>query len=324
MSVEGLTVRSPDKLILNDISFHLNRNDILGLVGETGSGKSVLIDALGMNSAPGLEDEARELRYILGDRSINLRDFSRDDLQDKIWGRKIAFILSNARSRFNPIMTVGKQFEDILMSNSGMKREEAAARSVEMFKLVQMPDPVRNRNNYPHELSGGMVQRVEIAIALAMSPKFLLMDEPTMGLDVTVQRQTLDLMERLFKNLDTTAVLATRDMGIVANYCTKIAVLYHGQIAEFAEIGQFFKNPQHPYSKYLLDIAFASNNKDIKQRKRVTLAHGVENTMKGCFCVDFCENVDSECQSRRPPVVEREKGHSVRCHKVKTPAGSAK
>ncbi len=323
MIVEGLTVRSPDRTILNDISFQLERNDILGLIGETGSGKSVLIDALGMNTAPGLEGESRTLSYIDGDQTIRLRDFSQDALQDKIWGKKIAFILSNARSRFNPIMTVGAQFEDILMSNSGMKRNEAVERSIEMFKRVQMPDPLRNRGNYPHELSGGMIQRVEIAIALAMSPRFLLMDEPTMGLDVTVQRQTLDLMDGLFKTLKTTAVLATRDMGIVANYCTKIAVLYHGQIAEFAEIKQFFKNPQHPYSKYLLDIAFASNNKNIERRKRVTLAHGAENAMKGCFCTDFCENVGAECMTTRPPVIERERGHSVRCHKVKSKAGSA-
>lgn len=276
LHVEALKVTAGEKQILQGIGFTLQSNDVLGLIGETGAGKSVLIEALGMNLATGLSLSAKELRYQLGGHPVQLHQKTRDELQASIWGKSLTFIPSNARSRFNPIMTVGEQFINILQSNMSISDKEAREKAHEMFMLVHMPDPKRNLDNYPHELSGGMIQRVEIAIALAMRPKFLLADEPTMGLDVTVQRQILDLMEGLFRQTNACVVLATRDLGIAANYCNKIAVLHKGRMVELNTVKEFFKNPQHPYSQYLLDIAFVSNEKNPAQRARFVMAEGEE------------------------------------------------
>lgn len=315
LNVKNLSVKAGNKAILDDISFSLQKNDILGLIGETGSGKTVLIDALGCNSATGLVAKSDEISYDLGEKVVNLPSFTRDALQSSFWGKEIAFILSNARSRFNPILPVGQTFIDILMSNNpGMTKIQAKEKAQEFFKLVQMPDPVNNMNSFPQELSGGMVQRVEIAIALSLAPKFLLMDEPTMGLDVTVQRQILDLMAELVKDIDSTIVIATRDLGIVANYCNKIAVMYNGQIVEFCGVREFFKNPQHPYSKYMLKIAFASNDKELTSSDKIISREALKN-LKGCFCEKACEHACEKCVDVHPDINVFKEGHYVRCHR---------
>lgn len=315
LTVENLNVTAGQKKILKDINFTLEKNDILGLVGETGSGKSVLVDSIGCNLPSTLSAHSKSIRYKLDDGEINLPDYSRDDLQEKYWGKALAFILSNARSRFNPIIPVGQTFVDILMSNyPEMTKEEATAKAQEYFKLVQMPDPVKNMNNFPQELSGGMVQRVEIAIALSLSTKFLLMDEPTMGLDVTVQRQILDLIANLVKDLDSTIVIATRDLGIVANYCNKIAVMHDGEIVEFCGVRDFFKNPQHPYSKYMLKIAFASNDKELTSSDKIITRENLKN-LDHCFCADACEFATEECRKCMPEYAEYKEGHFVKCHR---------
>ena len=269
--MDGLTVSAGGRRLLDDISFRLCECDVLGLIGETGAGKTVLVEALGMNLAPGLACSAKNLTYRIEGTDVALQDCLRESLQQSIWGKKLAFIPSNTRSRFNPIMTVGEQFMHILQSNSGLSAREAELRAREMFALVKMPDPKQNMKNYPHELSGGMIQRAAVAIALSLSPKFLLADEPTLGLDVTVQRQVLDLMEDLFRQLNACVVLATRDLGIVANYCSKIAVMREGRIVEFADVGRFFERPEHPYSRYLLEIAFASGHENPERQRAVEL-----------------------------------------------------
>jgi oligopeptide transport system ATP-binding protein len=312
--VNSLNVMAGKKKLLTDVSFELYSNDVLGLIGETGSGKTVLIDALGMNSAAGLTTATKELRYRVDESDIQLMNMTEEELSQLIWGKKLTFILSNARNRFNPIMTVGEQFCDIIKSNLNLSDEQAVDKAKKMFALVQMPDPKQNMNNYPHELSGGMIQRVEIAIALSMSPKFLLADEPTMGLDVTVQRQILDLMNGLFTKMNSCVVLATRDLGIAANYCNKIAVLYRGKIVEFMNVHDFFKTPRHPYSKYLLDIAFVSNDKNPERKKRM-FPTDTEASSKGCFYFRSCERADSECNWKQPEQKRFDDGSFVRCCK---------
>ena len=260
LDVQNLTVSAGSRRLLDNISFQLNQGDVLGLIGETGSGKSVLVEALGMNLAPGLDYSVDKLLYRIGDTDIALENCSKAELHRSVWGKKLAFVLSNPRNRFNPIMTIGEQFIQILQSNLNLRENEARREAQEMFARVKMPDPVQNMLNYPHEVSGGMIQRAALAIALSLAPKFLLADEPTMGLDVTVQRQVLDLMEDLFQQLEACVVLATRDLGIIANYCNKIAVMHRGKIVELAEVKRFFAKPEHPYSRYLLDIAFVESN----------------------------------------------------------------
>lgn len=312
IQVEGLTVRAGEKYLLKDIGFELHSGDVLGLIGETGSGKTVLIDAIGRNTAPGLSMKADKLCCFIDGKETDLLQKKEDELAATVWGKKMTFILSNARSRFSPIMTAGEQFINILKSNQDMTDKQAAQKVQEMFSLVQMPDPKQNMNNYPHELSGGMIQRVEIAIALAMSPQFLLADEPTMGLDVTVQRQILDLMDGLFKKSRSSVILATRDLGIAANYCNKVLVLYNGEIVEFSDVQSFFENPRHPYSRYLLEIAFVSNDKNPKAKQRVFRSQK-DMGMNGCFCSGSCENAQEECLTKHPQIHLFSDGSFVRC-----------
>lgn len=258
-----LTLQKRQARLLKNINLVVKQNDILGLVGETGSGKSVLMDAIGCNLTPPLWLETEKLSISLDDRLEDLVGKDEEKLR-KIWGRGMAFIPPNARDRLNPLLTVGKQFSNIIQANSNLSEKEAHEKVVDMFRMVQMPDPERNFDNLPDELSGGMAQRVVISIALSMSPKLLLADEPTMGLDVTIQAQVLDLMAKLIKKLGSSVILATRDLGIVANYCNKVAVMRNGEIIEFAEVRDFFKQPAHSYSRYLLEIAFASRGKEAK------------------------------------------------------------
>lgn len=315
--VEALCVTTNDeKVLLRDINFSLDAGDVLGLIGETGAGKTVLIDALGKNSAPSLQLSANNISYALGDCLVNITDCGQEKLQSRIWGKEITFILSNARSRFSPIMTVGEQFRNILKSNLDISDQEAHQKAKEMFALVQMPDPEQNLKNYPHELSGGMVQRVEIAIALSMNPQYLLADEPTMGLDVTVQRQILDLMDRLFKKTQSCVVLATRDLGIAANYCNKVAVLFQGEIIEFSDVLSFFQNPQHPYSRYLLQIAFASNDKNSAGNQRI-YGSKAAFTGLGCFCNKSCTLSGGLCLKEHPPLIQTSAERYARCHMLK-------
>ena len=184
--------------------------------------------------------------------------------------------------------------------------------------MVQMPDPKRNYDNYPHELSGGMAQRVAISIALSMSPNLLLADEPTMGLDVTIQKQVLDLISELTQRLRASVILSTRDLGIVANYCSKVLVLCNGQLVEISGKRDFFKNAQHPYSKYLLQSAFASRGKaDKVHLKSLSTKREITINGKGCLFADRCPLAQEICWLSPPPEVSVGPNHYAKCYKLK-------
>jgi len=327
LDVKNLNVFCPRPLIgdqlqlLKDVSLHVNRGEILGLVGETGSGKSLLIDALGRNLRPPLWDTTEELSFCKDKVQYNLLEKDEEGLRE-IWGKHIAFIPANARDKLNPILTVGQQFVNILQTNLSLSAEQAQEKALEMFKLVQMPDPKQNFKNYPHELSGGMAQRVVISFALSLSPDILLADEPTMGLDVTIQTQVLDLMISLLKNYDSSLVLATRDLAIVANYCHRVAIMCRGEILEIAIMKDFFKKPLHPYSRYLLEMAFVSMGEKEQTVLSTTRANVFrkEDQMKGgCAFTDRCPFVKEICWTTVPPGRLCDATHYVKCHEVKTP-----
>lgn len=306
--------------ILDNVSIVTSENDILGLVGETGAGKSVLIDAIGRNLKPPLWFEAEQLSVNLDDRVENLLGKTEEELA-RIWGKGIAFIPPNARDRLNPLLTIGNQFLNIIRAHSQISPKEARDKAVEMFRLVQMPDAERNLDSYPHELSGGMAQRVVISMALFMSPKVLLADEPTMGLDVTIQKQVLDLMARLLVDLQSSVIIATRDLGIVANYCKKVAVMCNGQVVELAPVREFFKNAVHPYSHYLLEAAFASHGMTgrIESKKVATRSEMEMRSEHSCRFVGRCpyaEEMKGLCWSVNPPETFLGPDHFVRCHRI--------
>jgi len=308
--LEGRNVK-----LLDNISFIVNRNDMLGLVGETGAGKSILLDAIGCNPKLPLSVEADQLLMRCDHRLENLLQKDEEGLR-KLWGKRIAFVPPNALSNLNPILTVGKQVENVIAANLQLSSKEARQKVVELFKMVQMPDPERNLDNYPHELSGGMAQRVVVSMALAMSPELLLADEPTIGLDVTIQTQVLDLMANILKKLQSSVVLATRDLGIVANYCNKVAVLCYGQMVEFAEVRDFFKNAVHPYSRYLLAAAFASHGKPLDLESMVTKGEITEvRRQLGCRFAYRCPSAKEVCWSIYQPEQFITATHYVRCHR---------
>jgi len=302
--------------LLDDVSFVLNQNEILGLVGETGSGKSILIDAIGCNPKPPLWVEAEKLVANFDGRLDNLLEKDEEELR-RIWGKEIAFIPPNARDRLNPMLRVGKQVCNVVEANLELSREEARQKVIEMFKMVRLPDPLQNFDNYPHELSGGMAQRVLISIALSTSPKLLLADEPTMGLDVTIQAQVLDLMADLLEKLQSSVILATRDLGIVANYCNRVAVMGDGQLVEFAEVRDFFKDSVHPYSRYLLAAAFASHGKTVDLGSEMAKADLAEEIgeKSGCRFANRCGLAKEVCWSVTPPAMFVSPTHYVRCHR---------
>jgi peptide/nickel transport system ATP-binding protein len=310
------TFGEKDLALLRNINFKLGPREILGLVGETGAGKSLLINAIGKNLDYNLRLTGGQLLFRYKGELVNLLD-ANEERMGEIWGRNISFILSNTRGRFHPLLTVGEQFSNIIRANFQVSYKEAYERAIEMFRLVQMPDPQQNFSNYPHELSGGMVQRVAIAIALSMSPTLLLADEPTMGLDVTVQRQVLDLMSSLFHDRNSSIVLATRDLGIVANYCKKVAVMFRGEIVELAPVQEFFKRPRHPYSKYLLQIAFASNQKIEEEDMKFNIAtkDTYRRHNRGCFFADSCLIPQEKCWTETPQRIGTGEYHYVKCHR---------
>ena len=320
LNVKDLNVYCPSALtgksrrLLHGISLTLDQADVMGLVGETGSGKTVFMNALGRNPQPPLTMEAEELSIGRDGTSESLLDKDEEGMRS-IWGKGMVFIPPNARERLVPIVTVGEQARNVVQANLSLNRDEAKQTVIDMFRLVQMPDPVRNYENYPHELSGGMAQRVVLAIALTLKPKVLLADEPTMGLDVTIQKQVLDLMSALLKQLQAGVLLATRDLGIVANYCNTVAVMGHGQLVEVAGVREFFKNARHPYSRYLLSAAFASEGSSSKIDAEIT--SGVSSDMPpgfGCMFAPRCRLATDLCWTVTPSGSAVGEGHVVRCH----------
>jgi ABC-type dipeptide/oligopeptide/nickel transport system ATPase component len=310
-SLQRETVR-----LLKNINLIVEREDTVGLVGETGAGKSVLINSVGCNLTSPLWSRADELAINCNGNHEQLLEKDEEEMR-AFWGKDIAFIPPNARDRLNPLVRIGKQFSIVLKAKSQLSDEDIHAAILSMFKNVQMPDPNQNLDNYPHELSGGMAQRVVISIAMAMSPNLLLADEPTMGLDVTIQKQVLDLMARLIEKHHSSALLATRDLGIVANYCNKVAVMYDGRILELRRVAEFFKEPLHPYSHFILKAAFATHAKGHGSGSEMPMSdvNGQRAGDTGCPAVKHCGLADAKCLSINPPESQLGKGCYVRCHK---------
>jgi oligopeptide/dipeptide ABC transporter ATP-binding protein len=314
LATKDLTIQfgTPQGLVkaVNEISFALEPREFLGLVGETGSGKSVLAWSLvGIVPPPG--------KVVKGDvyfQGMRLHGNAGKGIR-RIRGKEIGLIVQNARAHLNPLVQVGKQIANAYRAHVEASPKEALAKAVEMLHIVAIPDPERRVRAYPHELSGGMAQRVMIAIAIIHSPKVLIADEPTMGLDVTIQAQILDSLADLVHRLGSSALLATRDMGIIANYCQRVGVLYAGQLVEIASVGEFFAKPRHPYSVALLDaISNLGNN---RQRRAKFLKQARRNPFslpEGCHYHPRCGFADTLCRHVRPELEEVAPGHLVRCH----------
>ena len=298
---------------VDDVSFDINKGEILGIVGESGSGKSVT--SLSINrlipNPPG-EIVGGEILY----KGKNLLDLNHQEMRN-YRGKDIAMIFQEPMTSLNPVFKIDTQLNEVLIKHEGYSWEKANEKSIEMLKAVGIPDPEKRMKEYPHQFSGGMRQRVMIAIALQCNPALLIADEPTTALDVTIQAQILDLMINLKNNnSDSAILLITHDLAVVAETCDKVIVMYGGQIQEIADVNTLFNNPLHPYTKALM----ASIPDIHKKEKRLYALKGMVPSIlemgDGCkFCNRFDEN-ECPCAGTRvnQELIEIEKNHFVRVH----------
>ena len=263
---------------LNDVSIHLNDGEVLGIVGESGSGKSVTAYSLmGLTAYPG--------KLVGGTIDFNghrINDLSEKEFR-KIRGNEVSIIFQDPMTSLNPVYTIGNQIMEVILLHTDKNKEQARARAKELLELVGINEPEKRLKQYPHELSGGMRQRVMIAIALACEPKLLIADEPTTALDVTIQAQILELMMELKEKLGMAIIMITHDLGVVASMCDRIAVMYAGRIVEYGTTDDIFYNPKHEYTKGLLK---SIPRLDAKEHERLVPIEGTPidllNPPAGC------------------------------------------
>ena len=253
-------------------------------------------------------------RIVSGSVRYNDRDLLRetDRSLQKIRGREIGLIVQNAKSALNPLVPIGRQLVNVIRAHA--RRDEAAAvqHAVLMLTKVGIPDPEARMHAYPHQLSGGMAQRVTIAMALSNNPRVLIADEPTSGLDVTIQAQILDLIQDLVDESHSATLLITRDLGIIAQHCGEVAVLYAGQIVERAGVRDFFRQPTHPYSEALLKAVSMTRQRG--RRLMPGTAPSIYDLPRGCALSPRCPLVQPICRDNMPALQEVRSGHLVRCH----------
>ena len=293
---------------VNGVSFDLEKGKILGLVGETGAGKTTIAKAI-LRILPDPPAIFRSGEILLEGKDVI--KIPEEDMR-AIRGDKIAMIFQDPMTALNPLMTVGDQIVEALeLHNSDMNERDAVARACEMLELVGIP---RERFvEYPHQFSGGMKQRVVIAMALSCDPELLLADEPTTALDVTIQAQVLDLIKDLQKKYNTSMILITHDLGVVAETCDKVAVIYAGEIVEMAEKRELFKNPKHPYTNGL----FGSLPSMAVGQDRLNPIFGMppdpSDLPEGCKFNPRCKYATEKCRQGSIPMVEVKPGHFCRC-----------
>ena len=313
LEVNNLRVnfRTPDGFVtaVNDLNFTLAQGETLGIVGESGSGKSQTAFALmGLLAGNGvIEGEARfneQNILTLNEKAMN-----------RIRSKDIAMIFQDPMTSLNPYMKVGKQLMEVLMLHKGMSKAEAFEASVKMLDAVKMPEARKRMNMYPHEFSGGMRQRVMIAMALLCQPKLLIADEPTTALDVTVQAQILTLLNELKDDFNTSIIMITHDLGVVAGLCDKVLVMYAGQTMEYGTAEDVFYRPTHPYTQGLLK---AIPRLDSNDEKLSTIPGNPPNLLhmpSGCPFQARCEFAKERCGESMPPLKEFASGQLRACHK---------
>ena len=295
---------------LNGVDLSVHEAEIMGLVGETGSGKSVLATA--MLNAVRFPGRITAGRVRLEGSDILIMD---EAALRRVRGVTISLIGTNPRSKLNPLLRVGPQIADVITAHDRVGRRDAEAHTVALLRTVGINDPERRARSYPHEMSGGMAQRVLIAMAMAGSPRLLIADEATSGLDVTVQRQVLDLIRDKVVERSSSALIITHDLGIIAQYCHRVAIIYAGQIVEEAPVPELFRNPRHPYTISLLASARAAS----RQQARLSLVGArpdLRNLPAGCLLHARCPFATERARAERPAMRMLFPDHAVRCHRA--------
>ena len=304
---------------LNGVSFNIPRGKVLGVVGESGCGKSITgLSILQLVPRPGKTVSGKVL--FQEDRThapIDLLQSERDSSEIReIRGNQISMIFQEPMTSLNPVFTIGMQVTEVVLQHEPVSQEEANRRAVDILTEVGIPDAARRMTQYPHHLSGGMRQRVMIAMALVLNPDLLIADEPTTALDVTIQAQILDLMLQLKERRPGAAILLiTHNMAVVAETCDRVAVMYGGKIQEVGPVDRLFENPLHPYTQGLLG---SIPRVDGIRAKRLNVIPGTVPSIlempAGCKFVTRCPHRFEPCADTEPPLIEMEPDHMVRCH----------
>jgi len=293
---------------VNGVSFDVPKGKTLGIVGESGSGKSITsLSILRLIDKPG---------KIVGGQILfkgeDILQYSNKKMRE-IRGNHISMIFQEPMTSLNPVYTVGEQIAESFIIHQGLNKKEALVKSVEMLKLVGIPSPEKRIKQYPHELSGGMRQRVMIAMALACNPDLLIADEPTTALDVTIQAQILELIKDLQKRLNMSVIFITHDLGVVAETCDKVAVMYCGKIVEYSDVRSLFKEPKHPYTVGLLN---SLPRHDIDQEELTAIKGTVPSPKEmpiGCAFAPRCPHASEICHKKLPDLQTVNGENQVRC-----------
>ncbi|MBE9542587.1 MAG: ABC transporter ATP-binding protein [Proteobacteria bacterium] len=292
---------------LNGVNLKIYQGEFFGLVGETGCGKSVTASGvLNLVQNPG-KIERGEIIF----KGKDLLKMSKEEIREKIRGKEITMIMQYPVSALNPVMNNGDQIAEGLIANKNMSEREAKKRVIELLREVNIPEPEKIVRQYPHQLSGGMAQRVMIAMMLSTEPSLLIADEPTTALDVSIQAQVLSLLKDLISKHKATVLLITHDLSVVAETCDRVGVMYAGDMVEVGEVDQIINNPQHPYTRGLINAIPSAQRKELVEIRGSV--PDLVNPPSGCRFHPRCDYVRDLCKNEKPKVLQVEKDHIVAC-----------
>jgi peptide/nickel transport system ATP-binding protein len=299
---------------VDGVTFYIDSGEMIGVVGESGCGKSVTSESILQLLNPRVTTYDGEILY----KNQNLLSLTEDEMRN-IRGNEISMIFQDPMSSLNPVYTIGNQICEALIIHQRIPKKDALKKAIEMLRLTGIPAPEKRVHEYPHELSGGMRQRAMIALALSCQPNLLIADEPTTALDVTIQAQILDLIQELREELDMSVMLITHDLGVVAEVCTRVIVMYLGQVIEEANVDELFSTPLHPYTKGLLRSV---PQLDADRSKKLNVIEGVvpslNNIPKGCRFSPRCQFATEKCKEEAPVLTKVHDRQSVRCWHYET------
>lgn len=294
---------------VDGVSFSVDKGETLGVVGESGCGKSITsMSIMQLIGKPG--------KIVNGEidfKGENLLNKDKEEMR-KIRGKEIAMIFQEPMTSLNPVYTVGQQIMEAVLIHEDMTKEQARERAIQMLDLVKIPDAEKRLNSYPHEFSGGMRQRVMIAMALSCNPEFLICDEPTTALDVTIQAQILNLINELKEKTGTAVMMITHDLGVISEVADNVMVMYAGQVVEYTDVDTVFEKTLHPYTQGLISCIPKLGGQEEKLSTIKGMVPSFNDMPEGCLFCPRCEYAKDICRNERPELVDLD-GHQVRCFK---------